>query len=278
MLYLILAIMSSAMVSIVMRMSEKRVHGNVGMLAVNYVMCTLLAGNYVGAGNLFPKEEGMSLTVLLGIINGIFYLLGFVYLQISVKKNGVVLSATFMKLGLLVPLVISIVFFGESPEILQVFGFILAIAAIILVNFEKEQAQMRLRVGLIFLLLIGGFTDVISKIYEEIGNVRFSEQFLFYTFVVALVLCIMLVVYKKERMDKYTVLYGLLIGIPNYFSARFLLAALNHLPAVLVYPTYSVATILVITVAGVGIFKEKLVKRQWYAMGIIIVALALLNL
>ena len=56
MLYLILAIMSSAMVSIVMRMSEKRVHGNVGMLAVNYVMCTLLAGNYVGAGNLFPTD------------------------------------------------------------------------------------------------------------------------------------------------------------------------------------------------------------------------------
>ena len=278
MIYLVLAILSSALVSIIMRLSEKHVSGNVGMLAVNYLMCITIAGIGSGFGNLFPQVDGFGFTLGLGLFNGLLYLAGFVLLQINVKRNGVVMSSTFMKLGVLVPMVVSIGFFGEKPEIFQVLGFLLAVAAIILINFEKEQAQMKLRVGLIFLLLIGGFTDVISKIYEEIGDIRFSEQFLFYTFVVALVLCVMLVVYKKERMDKYTVLYGLLIGIPNYFSARFLLAALNHLPAVLVYPTYSVATILVITVAGVGIFKEKLVKRQWYAMGIIIVALALLNL
>ena len=42
MIYLILAILSSALVSIIMRLSEKHVSGNVGMLAVNYLMALLL--------------------------------------------------------------------------------------------------------------------------------------------------------------------------------------------------------------------------------------------
>lgn len=277
MFYLILAIASSAMVSIIMRLSERRVHGNVGMLAVNYVMCMLLAGSYMGFGNVVPRVDGTGFAIGLGIVNGVLYLLGFVLLQVSVKRNGVVLSATFMKLGLLVPMVLSIVMFHEIPNFLQIIGFILAVAAIILINFEKEQSAMGFKIGLILLLLAGGGGDAMSKVFEELGNGELSEQFLFYTFAAALLLCAGLVIRKKEKMDKYTILYGLLIGIPNYFSARFLLLSLNKLPAVLVYPTYSVATLLVITLAGVGFFKEHLGKRQWAALGMIIVSLIMLN-
>lgn len=278
MFYLLLAIASSAMVSIIMRLSEKRVHGNVGMLAVNYLMCLVLAGSYMGFGNVMPDATGTGFAIGLGLVNGVLYLLGFVLLQVSVKRNGVVLSATFMKLGLLVPMVVSILFFGEMPKILQITGFVLAVAAIILINFEKEQSTMGFKIGLILLLLAGGGGDAMSKIFEELGNNELSEQFLFYTFAAALILCTMLVLYKKEKLDKFTIVYGLLIGIPNYFSARFLLLALNKLPAVLVYPTYSVATLMVITLAGVCFFKERLGKRQWSAIGIILIALVMLNI
>ena len=74
------------------------------------------------------------------------------------------------------------------------------------------------------------------------------------------------------------VLYGFAVGVPNYFSAKFLLAALETVPAVIVYPTFSVATILVVTLAGVALFKERLGKRQWTAVAVILVALVLLNL
>ena len=68
-----------------------------------------------------------------------------------------------------------------------------------------------------------------------------------------------------------------MIGVPNYFSARFLLHALSTVPAVIAYPVYSVATIVSITLAGVFFFKEHLTKRQWIALGIILIAVALLN-
>ena len=39
-----------------------------------------------------------------------------------------------------------------------------------------------------------------------------------------------------------------------------------------------VVTLLVITLTGVLLFREKLRKQQWIALGIILLALALLNL
>ena len=199
-------------------------------------------------------------------------------MQRSVKKNGVVLSSVFMKLGLLVPMALSIFLFGEMPTVLQIAGFILAVLAIILINFKKDGSSATAVGGLLLLLLMNGGGDAMSKVFEEIGNPALSNQFLFYTFLAAFALCVLLVIFTREKPDITSILFGLLIGIPNFFSAKFLLMALQDVPAVIAYPTFSVSTILVVTLAGVAFFKEKLSKRQWIALGIILLALALLNI
>lgn len=278
MIDLLLAIVCSALVSVLMRFSTEKVKGNVSMLAMNYLMCLLLAAAYTGGNAAAAGTQGVAGTVFMGIINGVLYLLGFVLLQFNVKKNGVVLSSTFMKLGLLVPMVVSIFFFGEMPAPWQVAGFILAVAAILLVNIGNDKSAAGMKAGLILLLLVNGGADAMSKVFEELGDSRWSEHFLLVTFATALLLCISLTIAKRERPGKWEVLLGLLIGIPNYFSARFLLRALEHVAAVIVYPTYSVATILVVTVAGLCLFKERLTRRQWFAVAVILVALVLLNI
>lgn len=277
MIYLLLAIFSSAMVSVVMRLSTNRVGNNVAMLVMNYLMCLVLAALYTGLGDLFPQSAGLGQTLGMGVIHGALYLGSFVLLQANVKRNGVVLSATFMKLGLLVPMVVSVLFFGEKPEFLQIIGFLTALAAIILINSEKDATVMGSKVGLFLLLIGGGSGDAMSKVFEELGDTALSDQFLFYTFLAALTLCIALMLVKQQRPGKAEIFWGLLIGIPNFFSARFLLRSLEDVAAVIAYPTYSVATMLVITLAGVLFFREKLGKRQWAALGIILIALGLLN-
>ena len=277
MLYLILAIASSALVSIIMRLSDRKVTGNIAMLTVNYLMCFLVSAGYAGF-DLFPSSEGLPSALLMGSVNGLLYLGGFVLLQINVRRNGVVLSSTFMKLGLLVSIAVSVVFFHEVPDLLQVIGFCLAVAAIILINFRKESGgEAGFKAGLILMLLAGGMGDAMAKIFEELGDPALEPQFLIYTFLVALILCTALMLNKKQHPGKWEILFGLLIGVPNFFSAKFLLGALEHISAVIVYPVYSVATILVVSLTGVLAFRERLEKRQWIGMGLILVALVLLN-
>lgn len=274
---LILAICSSAAISLIMRLSSHKVRNNVTMLAVNYLTCLALAAFFTGGG-FFPKDAALPGALGMGIVHGILYLASFVMFQQSVRRSGVVLSAIFMKLGLLVPMVISVFLFREIPGVLQIIGFVLAVAAIVLINFQRNTGASASAVGLLLLLILGGSADAMSKVFEELGPGHLAEQFLLYTFLTAFILCLALAAAKKQRLTRWELLFGFTIGIPNFFSARFLLAALNSLDAVIVYPTYSVATILLITLAGTAFFRERLQKRQWIALAIILLALVLLNL
>lgn len=278
MLYLILTIISSALVSILMRLSGSRVKDNIAMLAVNYLMCGVVAAVYADF-SLLPGVTGIGGAGLMGGINGLLYLGSFMLLQINVQRNGVVLSSTFMKLGLLVSILTSVLFFGELPNGMQIVGFVIAVGAIVLINYDREaKGTAGFKLGLFLLMLSGGAGDTMAKVFEELGNPVLEPQFLFYTFAMALVLCVVLMGLKKQRPGKWEVLFGLLVGIPNYFSAKFLLGALETLPAVIVYPVYSVGSILVVTLAGVLLFRERLEKRQWIGLAAILTALVLLNL
>jgi drug/metabolite transporter (DMT)-like permease len=270
MFYLILAFCSSALVSIVMRLSDGKITNRMGMLAVNYMICSLLAAADAGFGDLLPRS---TLTLGLGFINGLFYLGGFVFFQRSVSRSGVVLSATFMKLGLLVSILISILFFGEKPDIMQILGFVLAVAAIVMINYKSGEGTFNM--GLLLLLFIGGMCDGMSKVYEELGDPALSGQFLFYTFFTALALCLVMGRGKLPGAREW--IYGAAIGVPNFYASQFMLQALGTVPGVIAYPVYSVAGILLVTLAGVVFFWERLEKRQWMALGIILLALILLN-
>lgn len=277
MLSLLLAITSSSLISILMRLSTDQVKNNIGMLAMNYIMCLGLSVFYTGIGSLFPSDPHLSQTLGMGAVHGTLYLVSFMMLNISTQRNGVVLSSIFMKLGLLVPMVVSILVFQEMPTAVQAVGFVIAVAAILLINMEPGKSRFSFNWLLILLLIGGGSGDAMSKIYDELGDPKLAPQFLLYTFLTALVLCLGLMLLKKQRIGKTEACFGMLIGIPNYFSAKFLLSALETLPAVITYPTFSVGTILVTTLTGVLFFKEQLNKRQWIALGIILIAVALLN-
>ena len=278
MFYLILAILSSAMISVFMRLSEKHISHNIGMLVVNYLICTVMAAFYTGTPQLFPRTNGLGTALWLGGLSGVLYLVAFVLMQWTVRKNGVVLPATFMKLGVVVPTLLSILLFRETPSVAQLIGFCGTAVAILLIHLDEGSGKAGSKLGLLVLLLLSGFTDFTAKFYEQLGTPELESHYLFYTFLVALALCIGLMLRKKQRIGAKELLFGTLVGIPNYFSARFLLLALGHIPAVAVYPTYSVGTIVAVTCAGLLLFREKLSKKRMAAMLVILFSLALLNL
>ncbi len=278
MLYLIFAVLSSSMISIIMRLSSGKISANLSMLAVNYFICSFLAAGYTGFNTLPLYEPGFEITLFLGILSGVLYLVSFMLLQFNTHKNGIVLSSIFMKLGLLVPMMLSVAVFKEIPTSVQITGFAVAVVAIIIINLKKDTKTKAFGLGLIFLLIMGGSADAMSKVFERLGSSTLSDQYLFYTFAVAFILCVMLVLMKKEHPGKKEILFGTLIGIPNFFSSKFLLGSLNALPAVVVYPTFCVATMLIVTLTGTVLFKEKLTKLQWFALIMIIAALVMLNI
>lgn len=279
MFYLILAIASSALISIMMRQSEKYVKNKMVMFTANYAVCIAMARWFMGKIQLFTLQEGIEVAAGLGIMSGILYLANFVLLQKSMRFNGIVLSSTFMKLGVVVPTLMAILIFKERPGIWQICGIVLAVIAIIMVQFEKEQVEGTARKGFLFLLLLmSGITDAMANIFDKAGSGGLKDHYLFYTFLAALLLAGILAVKDRKHASWWDVMFGVLIGIPNYLSARFLLLSLAHVPAIITYPVYSVGTIVAVSAAGLLIFREKISKRKAAVLGVILVSMVMLNL
>ena len=277
MLDLLLAILSSALVSAMLRIGESCTSGRYGRFAMNYLSASVLAYAAMPT-RAFSLGAGGWTALGLGAVQGLLYLGTLVILQSSIRRNGVILSGTFARLGLVVPMLLAVVLFGELPTGVQLAGFLLACAAIWLIRTDSAGETAGSKGGLLLLLVCSGLTDSLAKVFEAVGSRELDGWFLLLTFLVALAACLGLMVWKRERLGWREVLYGCLVGIPNYGSVFFLLRALTQLPAVLVYPTYSAGTILAISLIGVVAFRERPGRRQWAGLAMILAALVLLNL
>lgn len=279
MLNLILAVLTGGSVSIVLRMSKGHAKNDMTLFAVNYVICFLLARAFMGKTTLIVHADGIRFALAAGVISGALYLINFILLQNSMKHNGVVLSSTFMKLGVLVPTLLAVTVFGEHPSMIQCLGFAIAVIGIILIHFEKESAGSSThKFLLIILLFVAGITDSMANVYDKIGNPDLKDHYLFYVFVAAFIIAVFAAIIRKEKPCLQDVIWGMLVGIPNYLSARFLLLSLGSVPAMITYPVYSVGSIVLITLAGVLLFKEKLSRQKMIALFLVIISLVLLNM
>lgn len=294
MLYLILAILSSTLISVGMRIGKKYSHNQMGMFTVNYLLCILLSCAYMERKPMETDGAGLWMMVILGLITGILYLAGFLFLNWNIRNNGVVLSATFSKLGVLIPTLMAIIVFRETPQWTQILGILLSLAAIVILHFDSESATSAeaaantnastqksrnyKKLFLFFLLIQTGLNDSMSNIFEQLGDPVTKNGYLLITFGTAFLLALLCAIFGRQKVTKYDILFGLLVGLPNYYSARFLLLSLGQLSAVIVFPMYSVATIICITAAGVVMFREKISKKKWIALAVIVAALCLLNL
>lgn len=280
MVYLILAIASSAAISIIMRSSEKYIKNEMAMFMANYAVCMILSVAFMQDKTQIFALTGnrVNLTFALGVISGVMYLANFLFYKYNMKCNGIVMSATFMKLGVLVPTIMAVAVFGELPRWTQVAGILVAVGAIVLINFEKNAfSESKHMLWLLLLLLLSGLTDSMANVFDKVGDASQKDAYLLATFGTAFVVAVSLVCVTRTKAAAKDIIFGALIGVPNYFSSRFLLLALQDIEAVLVYPTYSVATMITITVVGILVFHEHVSKKKLCALGLIMLALVLLN-
>ena len=269
MIDLLTAIGCSACVSMVMRWSEGYVQDKTGILAVNYMICSLCALLCCSAIGFDAPSFAC------GALMGVLLVAGLILLQYNIHRHGMIVPSLYTRLGVIVPILFSIVLFDERPAMIQLLGIALAIVSIIFLNSRKGEKGIGW--SLILLLAANGTCDAMNKVYETAGSPVYSGQFLMIAFVCAMLLSLFMLLTGNGRIGKREALAGVLLGIPNYFSSRFLLYSLQTLDAIIVYPMYSVLTVIVITLLGMGIWHERITKRTALGMLLILLSVAFMN-
>ena len=287
MIYLILAVLMSSSVSIIMRWGEKHVKNNFAMFLANYIVCSAIAGFFLMQSGkpLLASGGAFTFALILGAIGGVLYLSCFVFMKYNITKNGVMLSTVFMKLGVLVPVLMSIVVFREKPTVWQIIGFALSIAAIVIIYLQPsgnaEEKRKKLNVSILFLialLILGGLSESLANIYDKFGDAELKNHYMLCIFSCAALLCAVILLIQRKPIGWKDLAFGVMIGIPNYFSTRFLLHALSSVPAVVTYPVYNIGAIVIVGLFGVFVFREKLSAKKAIGFLLIIVSLVFLNI
>ena len=85
-------------------------------------------------------------------------------------------------------------------------------------------------------------------------------------------------IFRKEKFVPKSIIAGIILGIPNFFSIYFILKALssNVLESSQLYPMANVFIVILSSLAGVILFKEKLSKINAVGILLSVVAIALI--
>lgn len=301
MLYLVLAICCSSAIALIFKHSETRGMNRYAVTTANYVAAVAIAAGMLavdgpplagidelfgGFGLIADYVTGVESVpgatawgIAIGIPAGLVFFLAFIFYQLSVRNSGVGLAGAFAKLGILVPMALSLVIWLEIPRSIQWVGMALAVGSIVLVNVKSLRGWTRsIRPALLMLFLLGGLAEFSNKIFQKYGDVDYRLIFLLSTFGVALLFSLGTTLAKRLPVQSRDVVTGLAVGVPNLFSSFFLIQALDQLKAAVVFPVFAAGTIVVINVLGLLFFGERLSRREQAAVAMTIVALVLINL
>jgi uncharacterized membrane protein len=78
-------------------------------------------------------------------------------------------------------------------------------------------------------------------------------------------------------LNKKAILWGVLLGIPNYFSMYFLVKTLGVFPASYIFPINNIGIVALSTIIALLAFKEQLNKKNILGLGLAIIAILLIS-
>ncbi len=261
-------------------------------IVFNYITC-VVTGSFVNGA--FPVnsstfgESWFKWSLLMGLMFvSIFNLVGF-----TAQKMGVAVTSVANKLSLVIPFIFSIYLCNESATWIKLVGILVALAAVVFTCLPSskgmEPSGKPFHVSNLLLPIIlfisSGLLDTLIKYVEQTElNDNNKNAYLITSFGVAAVLgslgLLILLFSGKMKFDKRSMLAGIMIGVPNYFSP--LRGALpvprlrprNDAHAIL--PINNMGIVLFSTVAAWVLFKERLSGVNWLGIILSIGAIALI--
>jgi drug/metabolite transporter (DMT)-like permease len=283
MIYLLLSILTSVIVVCYFKLFDIYKVNTLQAIVVNYLTCAIM-GNLLAdkPGILTPfwNEGWFPYTLVLGsLFIRVFYSIAQTAQRISVS-----VSMVAAKLSVALPVIFSIVIYHEPVNVMKVTGIILSLVAVYFISSSDSETSGH-RLWYLPLFVFAG-SGLIDTLLNHI-NVNFIPPFdtnhiLSFVFLTAFVLGgVMLgsqIIAGKQQPGIKHVLWGIALGIPNYMCMYFLLKTLDSFPhASVILPVNNIGIVMLTTVAGLLLFREKMKPVNWVGLLLAIGSILILS-
>jgi drug/metabolite transporter (DMT)-like permease len=282
MLYVFISICFSIIVSIMLKLA-KRYHIDVYQaITWNYSVAMVLTW-------LFLKPQLHHLSAAPFYTYGALGILLpslFIILAGAVKFTGIVRTDIAQRLSLFVPVIASFFIFGEALTTIKLIGIIVGFVAIIFAIPLKKQtpnkkAPANAWIYLLVVFLGMGVIDILFKQVALFKDVSYGTSlFIIYSlaFIIALIGLLYQVITKKMRFSWPHILIGWALGLANFGNILFYIKAhqaLSKNPSI-VFSSMNIGVIILGTLIGVFIFKEKLSTLNKVGIALALLAIVII--
>ena len=284
MIYLLLSILSSSVIFITFKVTERFKTNLIKLITVNYLVAAIL-------GFSFNRHPISFLNVLTSnwlpyaLLIGFSFILMFFLIGYSTRLSGVAVTTIAGKLSMVIPILFSILYFSEKTTILKISGLILATIAVVLTSYRPidKAKNIKLIAIPIAIFLGSGITDSIVK-YAQTYHVPNSLSLLFpaVVFLTALLLGLVFILIKPKSLSKNIsiaeLVGGTILGIANFGSLYFFILALNNskLDSSIVFGLNNICIVLFSILIGLTFFKEKFSRVNFAGVLMAIIAILIL--
>ena len=293
MFFLLLAALCGALFSVIFKVCQRRGIDTMQAILFNYVTAVLVAwiplfARQLGGGPAVVNPFGQS-WIGLALLQGFFFMSGFIVMALSTRRCGVALTTVAARASLVIPVVLSwLLLAGPAPQWLPV---ALVVVALVLMAAKASPKASPSPSALIFFLvfLFYGIADFSLKAVQHSVSLQCAgnealvgHQLSALTgiiFVMAALLSLLVVLFRPKRQrqpfDARAVVAGALLGLANLGCTTFILRSLTILPASTFFPLYNIAIVILGTLAGILLFREKIRPLQYLGLAIAIAAIIL---
>lgn len=287
MIFILLSILFNAYIGIIFKHFGKwKINGQVAIV-INYWVCVITGIIFLGANPISTTSfyaPWFSWSLLIG---GLLIAM-FNVMSMASVKIGVTLTQAANKMSLAIPVFFSFYLYQENVSLLKSTGILVALIGVYFITLPSTRTKENTTSNYWWLLPImflgSGAIDTIMKFVESsfINDNTTLNEYLIHCFGSAALLgTIYLVIQvnrKKETIGWRSLLAGIGLGIPNYFSIYFLLKALQFkdLSSSAIIPINNIGILIVVTIYGLLMFKEKLSTKNKIGISLALLSILLL--
>ncbi len=286
MLDLLLCIISSVAIVLVFRAFEKYNIDNLLAITVNYFTAGfigLIVRGHVNDFETIPQKEWFFAALLLGSL----FIFLFNILAVSARKIGVSVAAVAFKMGLVIPVVATGVLYPERNtfSFIKITGILLVLVAVTITSLKKKSPGFNPKMLFLpFILFLGsGFCDAYYEFTKEhylpeSDLELFNSSVFFVSGTFGVIILIINSLRGNIKISTSSIVGGLILGIPNFFSFYYLYKALNApgIQSSVVFPVNSMSIVALSALLSVAIFREKLSRMNWLGIILAIIAIAMI--
>lgn len=283
MIYLLLSIIISSSLFVVFKLFELFKIDVLQAIVVNYLVAFCI-GYSLSNINISLQEIPNQSWFLGALFLGILFILVFNIMGLTAQQNGVSVASVAGKMSVVVPVLFGVFFYKESVGFVKITGIVLALVAVYLTSTKEKtkSVEKQYLVYPILLFLGSGIIDTFIKYvetnYVQDGGVPiFSATIFIFAFAFGILLIFSKKIISNVKLAWKNVVGGIVLGIPNYFSIDFLLRALktDGLESSTLFTINNVSIVLLTTIFGLLIFKEKLLPKNWIGIVMAVISIFL---